>query len=180
VPAGENPAPASVLSALKRLRRTLSRLLGRPMQKYGSYTLQQTSPAGPPWLVSVDGSHDLDRILHLGRGPIVVRRWTERLYPGFAHVDSGRTPCPHRWRRARSRVSSDGSILGCSPHVLGLSLVLNVVLSSSAFFLGLGVEPSLDASTRALFFGVSGVCVFLGAGALGALRSHRRTDATRR
>jgi hypothetical protein len=63
---------------------------------------------------------------------------------------------------------------------LALSLVLNVVLSSSAFFLGLGVEPSLDASTRALFFGVSGVCVFLGAGALGALRSHRRTDATRR
>jgi len=79
-------------------------------------------------------------------------------------------------RRSRPTGLPLAVVLTC----LALTLVLNVALTLSALFLGLGVEPSLETSTRVLFFGVSGASVFLGAGVLSAFRSHRRTDATRR
>ena len=47
---------------------------------------------------------------------------------------------------------------------LALTLALNTALSLFVFFLGLGVEPSLGASTRALFFTVSGACALMGTG----------------
>ena len=62
---------------------------------------------------------------------------------------------------------------------LALTLALNIALSLFVFFLGLGVEPSLGASTRALFFTVSGACALMGTGVLSALRSHRSAESTR-
>ena len=63
---------------------------------------------------------------------------------------------------------------------LALTLALNIALSLFVLFLGLGVEPSLGASTRALFFAVSGACALMGAGVLSALRSHRSAESTGR
>jgi hypothetical protein len=63
---------------------------------------------------------------------------------------------------------------------LALTLVLNIVLSSSVFFIGLGIEPSLGATARALSLAISGACALLGTGLLSALRSHRTAESTRR